>query len=309
MSKSKGNVIAPEKISKQYGVEILRLWVAVSEYTTDLKISDGILKQVSEQYRKIRNTCRFLLANCEGLEKILPYDKMGVLDKWILNHSKKVFDEVEKNFRDYDFSKGFSTLSHFITVELSGIYLDISKDRLYCNGKDEDIRLSAQSATALITRRLLALIAPTLTYTVDEILEYAPKIIKEDLDDVFDMTYSSMDEVEVEFDSKYMMEAREKFFEIIDGMKKEKIIKSTLELDLVTTSEILLNMDSTDTEDWFTCSSVVASASGEEMGSFEIGEDKFKIVKATAHKCPRCWKFKADKEDGLCKRCDEVINA
>jgi len=161
----------------------------------------------------------------------------------------------------------------------------------------------------LITRRLLALIAPTLTYTVDEILEFAPAIIKENLDDVFDVTYSPMDRVDVEFNSKYMMEAREKFFEIIDGMKKEKIIKSTLELDLVTTSKMLLNMDTTDAEDWFTCSAVVKSANGEEMGSFVIADDTFKIVKATAHKCPRCWKFKADEEDGLCKRCDEVINA
>ena len=234
---------------------------------------------------------------------------MGVLDKWILSHSKKVFDEVEANFREYDFSKGFSLLSHFIAVELSGIYLDISKDRLYCNGINENIRLSAQSATALIARRLLALIAPTLTYTVDEILEHAPKIIKEDLSDVFDMTYSSMDVVEVEFDAKYMMEAREKFFEIIDVMKKEKIIKSTLELDLLTTSSTILDMNSTDMEDWFTCSAVVKSASGEEMGSFTLGGDEFKIVKANAHKCPRCWKFKADEENGLCKRCDEVINA
>jgi isoleucyl-tRNA synthetase len=92
-------------------------------------------------------------------------------------------------------------------------------------------------------------------------------------------------------------------------MEKEKIIKSTLELDLVTTSKMLLDMNSTDTEDWFTCSSVVSSASGEEMGSFTLGDDNFKIVKATAHKCPRCWKFKADEEEGLCKRCDEVINA
>lgn len=309
MSKSKGNVIAPDKIAKQYGVEILRLWVAVSEYSTDLKISDGILKQVSEQYRKIRNTCRFLLANCEGLESILPYEKMGVLDRWILDKAKSVFDEVEKSFKEYDFSKGYAALNHFITVELSGIYLDISKDRLYCNGVNENIRLSAQSATALITRRLLALIAPCLTYTVDEILEYAPAIIKKDITDVFDVSYEALEKVEVEFDSKYMIEAREKFFEKIDVMKKEKIIKSTLELDLVTTSKILLEMDSTDVEDWFTCSAIVQSSKSEEMGSFTLGEDEFKIVKASSHKCPRCWKYKAQEEDGLCKRCDEVLNA
>lgn len=309
MSKSDGNVIAPEKISKQYGVEILRLWVASSDYTSDLKISDGILKQVSEQYRKIRNTCRFLLANCEGLEEILAYEKMGVLDRWILNHSKKVFDEVEKYFREYNFSKGFSLLSHFITVELSGIYLDISKDRLYCSGENEEIRLSAQSATALITRRLLALIAPALTYTVDEILEYAPKIIKDNNSDVFDIVYESMDSVELEFDAAYMSEAREKFFEIVDVLKKDKTIKSTLELDLVTTSKILLDMNGADAQDWFTCSAVEKSSNSEEMGSFSVNDDKFKIVKASACKCPRCWKYKSSKEDELCDRCEGVIHA
>ncbi|MBL0687672.1 MAG: isoleucine--tRNA ligase [Sulfurospirillum sp.] len=308
MSKSKGNVIAPEKVAKQYGVEILRLWVATSEYATDLKISDEILKQTSEQYRKIRNTCRFLLANCEGLEEILPYHKMSTIDKWIINHAKKVFDEIEKSFREYDFSKGFLLLNHFITVELSGIYLDISKDRLYCNAKNDTIRLSAQSATALITKGLLSLIAPTLTYTVDEILEHAPAIIKENLNDVFDVVYTSMQSVEVDFNIEYMCEAREKFFEIVDGLKKEKIIKSTLEICLITTSKALLNLNPTDAQDWFTCSAVIRSGDGEEMGSFTLGDDEFKIVKATAHKCPRCWKFKADGQNRLCKRCEKVIN-
>ncbi len=308
MSKSKGNVVAPNDIAKKYGVEILRLWVGMSEYTTDLKISDNILKQVSEQYRKIRNTCRFLLANTDGLTQILPYEKMGTLDKWILNVAKEVFDEVERSFREYDFSKGFSLLSHFIAVELSGIYLDISKDRLYCNGANENIRLSTQSATALIAQRLLALIAPTLTYTVDEILEYAPSIIKQDMKDVFDMLYTPLDKVELDFDAAYMVEAREKFFEIIDNLKKEKIIKSTLELILVTNSLHVKKLTPTDAEDWFTTSGVVENANGEEFGSFSIGEDNFKIIKSHEHKCPRCWKFKASTEDGLCARCEEVLN-
>jgi len=308
MSKSKGNVVAPNDIAKQYGVEILRLWVSLSEYATDLKISDVILKQVSEQYRKLRNTCRFLLANTEGLEKIIPYEEMGILDRWILAHSKSVFDEVEKSFKEYDFSKGFGLISHFIAVELSGIYLDISKDRLYCNGVNENIRLSAQSATALIARRLLALIAPTLTYTVDEILEYAPSIIKEDATDVFDIVYKSLDKVEVDFDVEYMIDAREKFFEIIDNLKKEKVIKSTLELVLVTASEKLNSLNKTDAEDWFTASGVVSKGTGKELGAFKVGDDSFKIIQAVEHKCPRCWKFKAKVEDGLCVRCEDVLS-
>ncbi|MFW9625744.1 MAG: isoleucine--tRNA ligase, partial [Sulfurospirillum sp.] len=157
MSKSKGNVVAPSDVAKQYGVEILRLWVGTSEYTTDLKISDNILKQISEQYRKIRNTFRFLLANVNDLESIMPVSEMGTLDQWILAHAKAVFDEVEGYFREYEFSKGFALLNHFIAVELSGIYLDISKDRLYCNGKNDALRLSAQSAMALIAQKLMAL--------------------------------------------------------------------------------------------------------------------------------------------------------
>ena len=309
MSKSKGNVVAPNDIAKKYGVEILRLWVGMSEYSTDLKISDNILKQLSEQYRKIRNTCRFLLANTGDLKEILPVSKMGTLDRWILAEAKEVFDKVEKSFKEYDFTKGFSALSHFITVELSGIYLDISKDRLYCNKEDDIARLSSASATALIAQRLLALIAPTLTYTVDEILEYAPEVIKEDAKDVFDLVYKPFEEVSVDFDRAFMMEAREKFFEIVDTLKKEKTIKSTLELVLVTKSLHVKRLNETDAEDWFTVSGVKAEMEGEVVSSFELLGDSFQIKKASEHKCPRCWKYKADVEEGLCPRCEKVINA
>lgn len=308
MSKSKGNVVAPDQIAKQYGVEILRLWVGVSEYATDLKISDGILKQVSEQYRKIRNTCRFLLANTQDLMQILPSDKMGVLDKWILAEAKSVFDGVEQSFREYDFAKGFALLNHFIAVELSGIYLDISKDRLYCNGAKDTIRLSAQSATALIAQRLLALIAPTLTYSVDEILEYAPQIIKQNAKDVFDLQYMPLDPIELDFDSSYMIEARENFFEIVDALKKDKIIKSTLELCVVSKSAKLQKLGETDAQDWFGASGVLASTQQQSLGSFSVGDDAFMIIKASEHKCPRCWKFRAKDEQSLCARCAEVLH-
>ena len=309
MSKSKGNVVSPTDIAKSHGVEILRLWVGMSEYTTDLKISDNILKQISEQYRKIRNTFRFLLANVNDLEAILPYEKMGTLDQWIVSHAKAVFDEAEGYFREYDFSKGFALLSHFITVELSGIYLDISKDRLYCNAKNDTLRLSSQSAMALIAGRLMALMAPTLTYTIDEIMEYAPTIIKGEAKDVFDLVYTPLAAIEAPFDEAYMMEAREKFFEIVDGLKKEKVIKSTLELVVQTTSANISALSSVDAEDWFTVSNVISHDEVGELGNFMVGGDNFKILKATQCKCPRCWKFKAQSEETLCQRCYEALNA
>ena len=190
MSKSKGNVIAPEKVLKEYGSEILRLWVASSDYQGDLKISQGILKQTSENYRKLRNTFRIMLANINDLDTLTPYEEMGDLDKWILAIAADVLSEVHTQFSDYNFVNGMSTLNNFIVNELSGMYIDMTKDNLYCNAQDSKRRRASQSAMALITKTLLTLMAPILTYTADEIVENAPAIIKGDAEDIFDMTYA-----------------------------------------------------------------------------------------------------------------------
>lgn len=303
MSKSKGNVIAPGNIAKKYGVEILRLWVGTSEYTTDLKISDNILKQVSEQYRKIRNTFRFLLANVNDLESLEDVENFSAIDKWILGKAGTVFAQAKEAFEEYDFSKGMSLLNHFITNDLSGIYLDISKDRLYCDPKDSTTRRASQSAMVLITRSMLTLFAPTLTYTVDEILEHAPKAVKGDMDDVFDLEYVPLPEVVMPFDEDYMIEAREKFFEIVDNLKKDKKIKSTLELVIFSDSDELKKLSGSDGEDWFTVSNIICASASSPVSTFKVGEDEFKIYFAKRHKCPRCWKYRAKTEGELCARC------
>ena len=135
MSKSKGNVILPEKVLKEFGSEILRLWVAQSDYQNDQRISENILKQVGDNYRKIRNTIRFLLANVESLES-LEVGHFSQIDLWILKSAKVCFDNVHTLFLEYEFSKGLQELNYFLNVELSGIYLDICKDNLYCNALD-----------------------------------------------------------------------------------------------------------------------------------------------------------------------------
>ena len=307
MSKSKGNVVAPDKVAKQFGTEIIRLWVALSDYQNDLKIGDEILKQIAEQYRKTRNTLRFLLANINDLETLLPIEEMGTLDRWILSRAKEVFDEADAHFQNYDFSKALSLLNHFITAELSGIHMDISKDRLYCNAKEDKARRSAQTAMAMIAERMIALLAPVLTYTVDEVLEYAPAVLKKEAEDVFDLVYTALPEIESDFDTSYMMRAREKFFEIVDGLKKEKKIKTTLELAVKTDSEKINKLDPTDAEDWFTASGAGADVSGETIASFEIDGDRFEIVRSDKAKCPRCWKQKSVSEETLCERCKKVV--
>ncbi len=303
MSKSKGNVVAPNDIAKKYGVEILRLWVGVSEYTTDLKISDNILKQISEQYRKIRNTFRFLLANVNDLDSLEPLENFSSIDNWILFKAGDVFKKVQSAFREYDYARGLSILNHFITNHLSGIYLDISKDRLYCDEKDSKTRRASQSAMAMIARSMLGLFAPILTYSVDEILEYAPKAIKGDCEDVFDLVYEELPEVNAPFNEEYMIEAREKFFEIVDNLKKEKKIKSTLELVIFSNSDELKKLSGADGEDWFTVSNVICESQSNPVATFSVAEDEFKIYYAKRFKCPRCWKHRAKEEDGLCSRC------
>ena len=308
MSKSVGNVVYPQEVAKSHGVEILRLWVAMSDYSTDLKISDNILKQVSEQYRKIRNTIRFLLASTSDLGEI-ETGNFTRLDRWILTRAANAFAGAEAAFRNYDFSKGFNQLLNFLSADLSGIYLDICKDRLYCDAPDEPRRRSAQSAIALITRALLPLIAPTLTYTIDEVMQFAPRIIKEGKEDVFDLIYKQVEFDDfIEFD-EILIKSREKFFELIDALKKDKIIKSTLELVLETSSNEILSNDILGVADWFMVSDVDTLQSGPALAEFKINDEIFRLVKSSKHKCPRCWKFNAKEPDELCPRCAKVMHA
>jgi isoleucyl-tRNA synthetase len=307
MSKSKGNVISPDKVVKQYGSEILRLWVALSDYQTDLKISDTILKQTAEQYRKIRNTFRFLMANLDGLETMVEIDEYGELDRWILKKAGDIFVLVKKEFDNYDFLKGFANLNNFITNELSGIYMDITKDRLYCDAKDSVTRRATQSAMALISKAMLGLIAPILTYTVDEILDYAPAILKGEMESVFDLIYEPIPKIKAPFDDTLLIEGRERFAEAIDKLKKEKLIKSTLEVEIAGDISIFPLTDSKDLEDWFIVSALKSNCSGEEIASFQINNQKFTIHKASKTKCPRCWRYASENQDQVCNRCSKVI--
>ena len=307
MSKSKGNVIAPEKVMKQYGSEILRLWVAMSDYQSDLKISDNILKQNAELYRKIRNTARFLLANVDDLEEIVDVSKMGILDKWVLSRAKKTFDEIEAAFSIYEFSKGLNKLNNFLVVDLSGIYLDVCKDRLYCDDKKDIHRVASQSAMAIILKKLISTIACILTYTMDELLEFAPSFIKGNAKDVFDYEKVILPEVESNLNEEILLSAKDKFSEAIDTLKKEKIIKSTLELEISTNCQDILSLESVEMEDWFLVSKVSAEKLNDILATFKVEDFEFTVAKATAAKCPRCWKFTSEHEEKLCSRCESVV--
>jgi len=161
---------------------------------------------------------------------------------------------------------------------------------------------------------LLMLVAPILTYTADEIVEAAPEVLKGDAQSIFDLEYAPIDVPTSTFPESYMVKARERFSESIDNLKKTKQIKSTLELNITTTSETIAAMNAVEVEDWFVVSGIKVSdnsckGNDREVGFFMIDEDEFSITLAEAKKCPRCWKFHAREADTPCARCAEVTGA
>ena len=165
MSKSKGNVIAPQKVIDQYGAEILRLWVSASDYTEDVRISDEILKRLSEAYRRIRNTARYILGNLydfDPLKDAVPYKDMAELDRWALHRLQTLNQKIRKAYKDSEFHLIYHTLHNFCAVDMSAFYLDVLKDRLYTEKPDGALRRSAQTAMYEVLSGMIRLMAPVL---------------------------------------------------------------------------------------------------------------------------------------------------
>jgi isoleucyl-tRNA synthetase len=318
MSKSLGNVIAPEQIIKQYGADILRLWVSSADFTSDIHLSNDILKQLIEVYRKIRNTTRFLLGSCSDFNPAtdtVECGNMEELDRWALFRLTELVEKVSNAYEKYEYHQFFHALHNFCVVDLSNFYLDIIKDRLYCSAPGDPARRSAQSALMTILEYLVVLMAPILTFTADEIWQHLPgghgKSVQ--LADWPTPDPAWKDQALGER-WKAVLEAREEVTWALEQARKEKVIGGSLEADVTIWADEQLYQHLQGFEDQLAVLFIV-SAAKLEKGLAGAPASALKgqriavsvlVEKSKGHKCPRCWIFTSSEEE-LCPRCSSVV--
>ena len=303
MSKSRGNVIAPQKIIKQMGADILRLWIASSDYSADIRISDEILKQLAEAYRRIRNTIRFLLGNLEGFNPEtddVPLADRQPLDQWASHRLSQLERHVHECNENYQFHRIHQEIHNFCSVDLGGFYLDIIKDRLYCDASNSTRRASARATLYDLADTLIRLIAPVLPFTAEEAWEHLPG---SDEGSIHLQTFHPVNDISIDeaaWESFFAI--REQVNTAFDEAKKEKVVGSSIAATITVPGLDHAFADSIG-ETWEQLFIVARVESG----------DAISIKPADGTKCPRCWNVATpahpehDTHNELCPRCFEVV--
>jgi len=325
MSKSLGNVIAPQEIINKYGADILRLWVASTDYRNDVRISENILKNLVESYRRIRNTARFLLGNLYDFEPPkdrVDYGKLEEMDQWILSRLQNLVKRVTKGFEEYAFHLPTYMIHHFCVNELSAFYLDVSKDRLYAERPDSHKRRSCQTALWEIIMTLTRILAPILSFTAEEIWQEMRRIDGTLEESVFlsGWPQERFDLLDEDLETKWtkILEARNKMTKGLEIARSRGLIGHPLEAEVIVQGGSAKDeaMGLLSPDEWAEILIVSGfSVEGscimdEEHISFEDEEIGVKMVvkKARGDKCPRCWKYSETvKEKGLCERCYNTL--
>ena len=333
MSKSLGNVIAPQEIIKKSGAEILRLWVAAEDFREDVRISDEILNRLIEAYRRLRNTARFLISNLYDFDPesdSIPTAQLNEMDRWILQRMQTVLSRCRQAYDDYEFHAVYHTLNNFCSVELSAQYLDIVKDRLYCEGAKSKTRRAAQTALYRILETLVHLMAPLVSFTAEEIWRYMPDRNRRP-GSVF---LSRMPEPDTSLMDQALADKWERIFrersEVLKGLEQARtggIIGHSLDAKVVfeprnrgqgSSLTEMIQGDRTRLQDLLIVSQVNKSSDGSASERLAYDSDLLQcrifVSKAEGGKCERCWKY--DTEVGRnkdhpteCARCATVLNA
>ena len=322
-SKSLGNGIEPQTVIDKYGADILRLWVSSADYHADMRISNEILKQLSESYRKIRNTARYILGNLYDfnpdkdmvrLNDILPFDK------WAISKLNKVIAKVRKAYEEFEFYQVYHSIYNFCVVDMSNFYLDVLKDRLYVEKSDSLSRRAAQTTIYLILDSLVRLLCPILAFTTEEIWQCMPHSSRDNKDAVLlnDMPNEHEINVDDEFNKTWDILGfiREDVKKVLEVARKDKIIGSSLEAKVViycngTKYDLLASLKE-NLKEIFIVSAVEIKKSGEGKFTGEKNTDvTITVEKAAGEKCERCWSYSEDVSDNekVCNRCRKILNS
>ena len=316
MSKSLGNVILPTKVMQQMGADIIRLWVMSSDFQEDVRVSDDILKQVSEVYRKIRNTFRFLLGNVNDFnpkEDAVSYDDLFEVDKYMYNRFNKLKTFMLDAYERYDYVTMYQTVQNFINVDLSNFYLDYGKDILYIEKEDAPIRRSLQTVLYKILKELNLILAPVLVHTAEEIYEHTPYTDKESVHLEHYPEREETDEALIEKWSKFMS-VRDDVYKALEEARNEKVIGKSLDAKVTLTEPTDLNLDDIrgSLAQFFIVSQVEVVDKLEDGKSFD--NVTVKVEHADGERCNRCWNYSTaeslvNHDDDICPRCREVVDS
>ena len=315
MHKSAGNGVEPSEIIRDYGADIVRLWVASSDYTVDVRAGKNIFKQLSEAYRKMRNTARFMLGNIGDFNPatdMVAEDQLFEIDRWALKSCNSLTANVRAAYDNYDFSRAYHAIYNFCVIDMSNFYMDVIKDRLYC--ADEHARRCAQTALYRILVDFTKLVAPILCFTAQEIWSYIPKLEGMQEYVCWERMPEAKSDEDAAFDAKWakIIAVRDDVKKVLEQARADKTIGSSLEaaVTLYCSDEMydFLNAIPMDElADLMIVSHVdLVKGEGGVKGLTEgLG---MSVAHAAGNKCLRCWKFDtAVGEDGLCPRCAKVL--
>ncbi|WP_163530435.1 isoleucine--tRNA ligase [Halobacillus ihumii] len=317
MSKSLGNVIIPDKVMKQLGADIIRLWVASADYQADVRISDKILKQVAEVYRKVRNTFRFLLGNLHDFDPttdMVSDEKLQEVDQYMLHRLHTLVDDVRHAYDDYEFSVVYNKVHNFCTIDLSSFYLDFAKDILYIEAKNHPYRRSIQTVYYKILTSLVKLMSPIIPHTADETWRFilgadAASVQLTDMPEANDPVDASLVE---KWD--HFMEVRDDVLKALEVARNEKVIGKSLEARVTLipkddkTREVLTSIEHL--HQLLIVSDATVATEAKEAQSYEHVD--VEVVKHDGEKCERCWVSSDDigkdqNHPELCVRCATVV--
>ncbi len=326
MSKSVGNVIAPKELIERYGAEIVRLWAASVDYREDIRISEEILNRLVDAYRRIRNTCRFILGNLDDFssDSFLQPAELLPLDRFALDSAARLYQRIQAAYTDFEFHKVFHGLHNYCVNELSAIYLDIIKDRLYTSARASRERRSAQSALWQILRLLLRNMAPVLSFTSEEIFRQLPPGLASDKPTVFALQPLDCEPMLLpaarRADWELLLEVRAAVLRAIEPLRREGRIGHSLDtrVFLYLAPELRTRLEALDTNLADICivsqleTRDLAEASAEIPRDAEIPGLAIKVEAAQGKKCQRCWIYSTRLgEDArypdLCPRCAAVL--